>query len=172
MILREIAEHLGCAVRGDGEVEIRRVAGIERAGRGDLTFVANIRYLGHLAATRAFYADQLGCRVGRTSDRWIDFDFFGHQLSAHLAPGALGDATTNPVDGDDVPVRHFGAVLAWDDWHALAARLEAQGVAFRIRPHIRFQGQVGEQATFFVLDPSGNALEFKAFKDPARLFAT
>lgn len=125
-----------------------------------------------LAATRAFYADLLGCRVGRTSDRWIDFDFFGHQLSAHLAPGALGDATTNPVDGDDVPVRHFGAVLAWDDWHALAARLEAQGVAFRIRPHVRFQGQVGEQATFFVLDPSGNALEFKAFKDPARLFAT
>jgi extradiol dioxygenase family protein len=126
-----------------------------------------------LAATRAFYADLLGCRVGRTSDRWIDFDFFGHQLTAHLvSPSALGDVTTNPVDGDDVPVRHFGAVLPWDDWQALAARLEAQGVTFRIRPHVRFQGQVGEQATLFLLDPSGNALEFKAFKDPARLFAT
>lgn len=126
-----------------------------------------------LEPTRAFFADLLGCRVGRTSARWIDFDFFGHQLTAHLVSrSALGDETTNPVDGDDVPVRHFGAVLPWDAWHALAARLEARGVAFRIRPHIRFAGQVGEQATFFVLDPSGNAIEFKSFRDPSRLFAT
>jgi uncharacterized protein len=126
-----------------------------------------------LAATRAFFEGLLGCRVGRTSDRWIDFDFFGHQLSAHLVEGDAPFAvSTNPVDGDDVPVRHFGAVLPWQEWHDLAARLEARGTSFRIRPHIRFRGEVGEQATFFVLDPSGNALEFKAFKDPARLFAT
>lgn len=124
-----------------------------------------------LAATRAFFVDVLGCRVGRTSDAWIDFDFFGHQLSAHLV-GRNAAVGTNEVDGDDVPVRHFGVVLPWDAWHDLAGRLEARGVAFRIRPHLRFRGQVGEQATFFVEDPSGNALEFKAFKDPARLFAT
>jgi extradiol dioxygenase family protein len=124
-----------------------------------------------LAATRAFFVDVLGCAVGRTSDAWIDFDFFGHQLSAHLV-GSNAAVGTNEVDGDDVPVRHFGVVLPWEAWHAMARRLEDRGVAFRIRPHLRFQGQVGEQATFFVEDPSGNALEFKAFKDPARLFAT
>jgi uncharacterized protein len=125
-----------------------------------------------LAATRAFFVDVLGCGVGRASDRWIDLDFFGHQITAHLAPAAARTLSTHEVDGDDVPVRHFGAVLPWDAWHALARRLEARGTTFRIRPHIRFAGQVGEQATFFVEDPSGNALEFKAFKDPARLFAT
>lgn len=125
-----------------------------------------------LAATRAFYADLLGCGVGRESDAWIDFDFFGHQLSAHLVATRPDDAATSRVDDDDVPVRHFGVVLPWDEWEALAARLAARGVAFSIRPHVRFQGLAGEQATFFVLDPSGNALEFKAFRDPAQLFAT
>lgn len=125
-----------------------------------------------LAATRAFYADQLGCAVGREAERWIDFDFFGHQVSAHLRPEALRPAgdPTNPVDGDAVPVRHFGAVLPWADWEALAARLGAKGVAFLIAPRIRFAGTVGEQGTFFVQDPSGNALEFKSFRDPSRLF--
>ncbi|MCW8140467.1 MAG: VOC family protein [Planctomycetota bacterium] len=124
-----------------------------------------------LAATRAFYVGLLGCREGRASARWVDLDFFGHQLTAHLAPAALGDVATNPVDGDDVPVRHFGAVLPWDAWEALAARLAAAGARFRIPPHVRFQGQAGEQGTFFLEDPAGNALEFKSFRDPARLFA-
>jgi extradiol dioxygenase family protein len=121
-------------------------------------------------STRAFYVDVLGCRVGRSAERWIDFDFFGHQLSAHVADesGAVG---TNEVDGDDVPVRHFGVVLAWDAWHALADRLRARGVPFLIEPHIRFVGDPGEQATLFLCDPSGNAIEMKAFKDPEKLFA-
>jgi uncharacterized protein len=120
---------------------------------------------------RRFYVDVLGCGVGRCAERWIDFDFRGHQLSAHLMPEACGVARANEVDGDDVPVRHFGLVLEWNEWHGLAERLRARGTAFRIEPHIRFQGRVGEQATLFVLDPSGNAIEFKAFKDPSRLFA-
>jgi extradiol dioxygenase family protein len=121
--------------------------------------------------TRRYYVDVLGCREGRSAERWIDFDFRGHQLSAHLLPDACGAAQAHEVDGDDVPVRHFGLVLEWDEWHAFAQRLQGAGAQFRIEPHIRFQGKVGEQATFFVLDPSGNAIEFKAFKDPARLFA-
>lgn len=124
-----------------------------------------------LEATRAFYCGLLGCREGRSAPRWIDFEFFGHQLSAHLAPGAATAAATNPVDGDDVPVRHFGAVLPWEAWHELEARLRAAGARFRIEPRVRFRGEVGEQATLFLLDPSGNALEFKAFRDPGRLFA-
>ena len=124
-----------------------------------------------LEATRAFYGGLLGCREGRRHPTWVDFDFFGHQITAHLAPGAASAAGTNAVDGDDVPVRHFGAVLPWEAWHALEARLRAAGVGFRIAPRVRFPGQVGEQATLFLLDPSGNALEFKAFRDPARLFA-
>lgn len=131
-----------------------------------------------LAATRAFYVDVLGCRTGRESALWIDFDLHGHQISAHLSPGACRPAPpagreefVNEVDGDGVPVRHFGVVLAWDAWHALAERLRAAGTSFLIAPRIRFAGKVGEQATFFVEDPSGNALEFKSFRDPRRLFA-
>ncbi len=124
-----------------------------------------------LPAARAFYADTLGCGVGRTADRWIDFDFFGHQLSVHLAPGA-GEEARNAVDGDAVPVRHFGVVLAWEAWEALAERLRAAGVAFLIAPRVRFHGEVGEQGTFFIRDPAGNALEFKTFRDLASLFAT
>ncbi|MBN8611758.1 MAG: VOC family protein [Deltaproteobacteria bacterium] len=124
-----------------------------------------------LEATRRFYVEVLGCAVGREAERWIDFDFHGHQISAHLVDGALAPVETNGVDGDDVPTRHFGAVLAWDEWHRTADRLRDAGVGFLIAPHLRFVGEVGEQATFFLRDPSGNALEFKSFKDPSRLFA-
>jgi extradiol dioxygenase family protein len=124
-----------------------------------------------LDATRAFYEGLLGCRVGRTDALWIDFDFFGHQISAHLKPEETAPARTNAVDGDQVPVRHFGAILGWDDWHRLADRLKAAGATFIVEPHIRFKGEVGEQATFFILDPSGNALEFKSFRDMGRVFA-
>ncbi len=123
-----------------------------------------------LEAARRFYGGLLGLPEGRSAERWVDFDLFGHQLSAHLVDADEPPAT-NPVDGDDVPVRHFGAVLAWDDWHALAARLRAAGARFLIEPRVRFRGEVGEQATFFLRDPSGNALEFKSFRDPGRLFA-
>jgi extradiol dioxygenase family protein len=124
-----------------------------------------------LASARAFYGSLLGCPEGRSSDTWVDFDFHGHQIVAHLAPEACVGAATNAVDGDAVPVRHFGLVLPMDAWEALAARLEAAGVSFLVEPHVRFRGQVGEQATMFFLDPSGNALEMKAFADPSRLFA-
>jgi extradiol dioxygenase family protein len=124
-----------------------------------------------LSAARAFYGDLLGCPEGRSSNQWVDFDLHGHQIVAHLAPGECAGAATNPVDGDAVPVRHFGLVLPMDEWKALAERLRAAGVSFLIEPHVRFQGQVGEQATMFFLDPSGNALEMKAFADPSRLFA-
>lgn len=129
-----------------------------------------------LEATRRFYVEVLGCGVGREDrehvpSRWIDFDFHGHQISAHLVDGALAPTETNAVDGDDVPARHFGVVLPWEAWHAMAERLRAEGIAFLIEPHVRFAGQVGEQATLFLRDPSGNALEFKSFKDPSRLFA-
>lgn len=123
-----------------------------------------------LAATRAFYGGLLGCPEGRSSAEWIDFDLFGHQIVAHLAPPRAGDHH-NEVDGHDVPVPHFGVVLEWDEFHAFAARLKAQGVRFVIEPYIRFAGQVGEQATMFFRDPSGNALEFKAFQDRSQLFA-
>lgn len=123
-----------------------------------------------LESTRAFYEGILGARVGRSAERWIDFDLQGHQISAHVAPADT--VTTNPVDGDDVPVRHFGLILPWDAWQALADRLRGLGVAFLIEPHVRFRGEPGEQATLFVQDPSGNALEFKAFRDDASVFAT
>jgi uncharacterized protein len=123
-----------------------------------------------LESTRRFYGELLGCRIGRESQLWIDFDFFGHQLTAHCVPGSGAPPPTNPVDGKDVPIPHFGAVLEWETWHELAERLRAAGVTFVIEPYIRFAGQVGEQATMFLRDPSGNNLEFKAFKDPARLF--
>jgi hypothetical protein len=127
--------------------------------------------VGDLEATRRFYVETLGCAVGREDARWIDFDFFGHQITAHLVDDPAAANGTNPVDGDDVPVRHFGAILTWEAWHALADRLRGAGVRFTIEPRIRFEGQVGEQATFFLRDPSGNALELKSFKDPARIFA-
>lgn len=155
-----------------------------------------------LEAARTFYAGLLGCGVGRESDTWIDFDFFGHQVTVHLSPaetpltasgtaaphptrergslarigggrdaGVPREAATNPVDGKQVPVRHFGVILDWQAWHALAERLRRAGVDFLIEPYVRFRGQIGEQATLFVLDPSRNGLEFKAFKDESRLFA-
>ncbi|MEO1969509.1 MAG: VOC family protein [Sphingomonadaceae bacterium] len=124
-----------------------------------------------LAAARAFYGGVLGCREGRSSDEWIDFDFFGHQIVAHLAPGDAGDRASNHVDGHGVPVPHFGVVLAMADWRALAERLETAGVNFAIPPTIRFKGKPGEQATMFFRDPSGNALEIKAFENLASLFA-
>ena len=124
-----------------------------------------------LAQARAFYHDLLECPVGRESDRWIDFNFFGHQITAHLTESTAAVAT-NPVDGEAVPVRHFGAILDMPAWNALATRLEQADVAFLIRPQIRFAGQPGEQATLFIRDPSGNALEFKAFADSDRIFST
>lgn len=124
-----------------------------------------------LAAARGFYGGLLGCPEGRSSDHWIDFDFFGHQIVAHLAPARSGDAAVNHVDGHGVPVPHFGAVLGMAEWRVLAARLEAAGVEFAIAPTVRFAGQPGEQATMFFRDPSGNALEIKAFEDRGQLFA-
>lgn len=125
-----------------------------------------------LAAARAFYGGLLGCPEGRSSDQWVDFDFFGHQIVAHLVPRRSDDAATNPVDGHGVPVPHFGAVLPMGEWRGLAARLESAGMSFAIAPTIRFAGQAGEQATMFFRDPSGNAIEMKAFEDPGRLFAS
>lgn len=124
-----------------------------------------------LETSRAFYGRVLGCSEGRSSDEWVDFNFFGHQLVAHLVASSEPLAGSNHVDGDDVPVPHFGVVLPMDEWQTLAAKLTAAGIEFVVEPHIRFKGQVGEQATMFFLDPSGNALEFKAFEDPTRLFA-
>ena len=125
-----------------------------------------------IETARAFYGGLLGCAEGRSSDEWVDFNLFGHQLVCHQVASTAADATpTNPVDGHDVPVPHFGVVLGWEDWHALAERLQARQTKFVLEPHIRFKGQVGEQATLFLLDPCGNALEFKAFKDIGQLFA-
>ena len=124
----------------------------------------------NLAEARAFYGDVLGCTEGRSASDWVDFDFHGHQIVAHLAP-AEAAATTNLVDGEDVPVRHFGLILTLDDWGVLAERLRGAGTRFIIEPQTRFVGQPGEQATMFLTDPSGNALEFKAFDDDNRIFA-
>jgi extradiol dioxygenase family protein len=121
--------------------------------------------------TRNFFGDLLGCEIGRSTDRWIDFNFFGHHLSAHVTADELKNVQTNEVDGKKVPVRHFGAILERQQWHDLADKLKAHGVEFIIEPYIRYKGEVCEQATMFFLDPSGNALEFKAFKDQAQLFA-
>lgn len=123
-----------------------------------------------LEAARAFYGGLLGCPEGRSDDHWIDFDFFGHQIVAHLAD-VPARKSSNPVDGHDVPVPHFGAVLSMEDWKALADRLSDAETRFVIEPTVRFAGQPGEQATMFFLDPSGNALEIKAMRDPAKLFA-
>lgn len=127
-----------------------------------------------LDASRRFYGGILGCPEGRSSDRWIDFDLFGHQIVAHLVDDQAPheDADSNAVDGHDVPVPHFGVVLEWSAWHALADRLRSHGIEFVIEPYVRFEGRPGEQATMFFNDPSGNALEFKSFRDPGQLFAT
>ena len=124
-----------------------------------------------LQETLLFYTEVLGCSTGRTSDHWIDFDFFGHQVVAHLSPEEAGLAAQNDVDGDKVPVRHFGVVLEMEQWEDLAKRLRDLDIEFIIEPHVRFKGMPGEQATMFFLDPSGNALEFKAFRDRSQLFA-
>ena len=124
-----------------------------------------------LAGARSFYGGLFGCPEGRSSAEWVDFDFFGHQLVAHLDPAKRQHVHHNEVDGKDVPVPHFGVVMEWGAWQSLAERLRVRGTRFEIEPDIRFAGQVGEQATMFLYDPSGNALEFKAFKDPSRLFA-
>ncbi len=118
-----------------------------------------------------FYHGLLGCPLGRQATSWVDFNFFGNQISAHLISGHLTGAETNPVDGDKVPVRHFGAILEWQEWEILGDRLDKAGVTFIIRPRVRFKGKTGEQGTFFVLDPSGNALEFKTFQSKASIFA-
>lgn len=125
-----------------------------------------------LAEARRFYGAIMGCTEGRSSEEWVDFDFYGHQIVAHRAPGEAGDRASNHVDGHGVPVPHFGVVLAMTDWQDLAERLEAAGTEFAIPPTIRFKGKPGEQATMFFRDPSGNALEMKAFADDAMLFAT
>lgn len=124
-----------------------------------------------LKLARAFYGETLGCPEGRSSEDWIDFNFYGHQIVAHLAPQETRQAQRNTVDTHGVPVRHFGIVLPMPEWEAMAGRLRAKGVRFLIEPYIRFKGQPGEQATMFFLDPSGNALEIKAFADIATLFA-
>ena len=126
-----------------------------------------------LDRARTFYGQTLGCPEGRSSAEWIDFDLFGHQIVAHLAPKAPVEQGRhhNPVDGHAVPVPHFGVVLTMDQWHALADRLKSAGQKFEIEPYIRFKGQNGEQATMFFYDPSGNALEFKAFADMSQVFA-
>jgi uncharacterized protein len=133
-----------------------------------------------LAAARAFYGRLLGCPEGRSNDRWVDFDLAGHQIVAHLVKRTPQDCDTGPVpdsenqtnevDGDAVPARHFGLVLEWSAWEALVARLRAAETQFLVPPRVRFRGEAGEQGTLFLTDPSGNALEFKAFRDPARLF--
>lgn len=125
-----------------------------------------------LETTRRFYVDVLGCGVGRESEHWIDFNFHGHQIVAHRVPAqALGEAFRNPVDGESIPAFHFGVVLAMEAWSRLAERLRLASIPFLVEPSVRFEGRAGEQATMFIRDPSGNALEFKAFRDPAMLFA-
>ncbi len=124
----------------------------------------------NLEKTREFYTKTLGCNEGRSSDRWIDFDMYGHQVVAHLID-KVEKVQTNPVDGDDVPASHFGVILDMKDWESLSARLKSSGMKFIIEPHIRFRGELGEQATMFFLDPCGNALEFKAFKSDSMIFA-
>ena len=126
-----------------------------------------------LSAARAFYSEVLGLEEGRSSDQWVDFDIYGHQLVIHEHPKTdyQQAVNTNAVDGHEVPVPHFGVVLEWDEWEQLASRLENRKIDFAIEPYIRFKGAVGEQATMFFYDPCGNALEFKAFKDRGQLFA-
>lgn len=123
-----------------------------------------------LNATRAFMLDVLEAGLGRESDRWVDFNFFGHQITAHLVDDGK-EMATNPVDGKSIPAFHFGVVLSWNDWEALADRMRAYRIGFLVEPYVRFKGETGEQGTFFVKDPGGAALEFKTFKDMDQLFA-
>ena len=125
----------------------------------------------NLDECRTVYREVLNCEEGRSSDHWVDFNLFGHQLVIHFKPKSKDALHSNPVDGKDVPVPHYGVVLPWDTFQTFAKELEAKGIQFIIEPYIRFEGQVGEQATMFFLDPAGNALEFKAFKDMGQLFA-
>ena len=125
----------------------------------------------NVTTNRAFYRDVLGCLEGRSSDHWVDFNFFGHQLVIHYKESKKEEVHSNPVDGHDVPVPHFGIVLGWQQWHDFAKRLKQHDIKFIIEPYIRFKGEVGEQATLFFKDPSGNALEFKAFRNIDQLFA-
>ena len=125
-----------------------------------------------LTETHQFYPQILGCSTGRSSDHWIDFNMWGHQVVAHLSPDEAKESSKNAVDGHGVPVRHFGVILSMEEWEALAERVKTAGVRFIIEPYIRFKGEAGEQATMFFLDPSGNALEFKAFADKSQIFAT
>lgn len=125
----------------------------------------------NLEKTRQFYHELLGCQIGRTSDRWIDFNFWGNQITAHLVEETDSLAPTNHVDGQNVPVKHFGAILKMEEWQSLAEKLKEAGIVFIIEPYIRFRGETGEQATMFFLDPSGNAIEFKSFKDFDQIFA-
>lgn len=122
-----------------------------------------------LDQTRSFYRDVLGFEEGRSSDHWVDFNFYGHQFVIHMLEGK-SESSSNPVDGKSVPVPHFGVVLNWDDWEGLAERLKSRGTKFVIEPYVRFEGEIGEQATMFFQDPSGNSLEFKAFKDDSQIF--
>jgi extradiol dioxygenase family protein len=124
-----------------------------------------------LAKARAFYGGLLGCPEGRSAPEWVDFDFFGHQIVAHLTTGGRGVERTNPVDGEQIPVRHFGAILSVELWKNIAARLSAASIEFLVEPRVRFEGEPGEQHTLFVKDPSGNAIEFKAFADDDMVFA-
>ena len=125
----------------------------------------------NIESTKFFYKEVLGCKIGREDKKWVDFNFFGHQLSAHLKPDELKKTKENPVDGKSVPVRHFGVILPWEKWESLSKKLIKINTEFIIEPYVRFEGEVGEQATMFFLDPSGNALEFKSFKDSSQIFA-
>ena len=125
----------------------------------------------NIQSTKFFYKEVLGCEIGREDKKWVDFNFFGHQLSAHLKPDELKKTKENPVDGKSVPVRHFGVILPWEKWQLLSKKLIKINTEFIIEPYVRFEGEVGEQATMFFLDPSGNALEFKSFKDSSQVFA-
>ena len=126
----------------------------------------------NIQETKDFYGNVLGCKIGREDKKWVDFNFFGHQLYAHVKPDELNNTKKNEVDGKSVPVRHFGVILTWEDWNILSEKLKSIGTSFIIDPYIRFEGEVGEQGTMFFLDPSGNALEFKTFKDPSQIFAS
>ena len=124
-----------------------------------------------LEATRLFFCDTLGCTMGRSAESWIDFNFFGHQITAHQINQRDAPVHTNMVDGKEIPSNHFGVILDWDQWHALLLRLSKANVEFLLKPNVRFEGQIGEQATLILKEPSGNALEFKAFKDRSQIFA-
>ena len=123
-----------------------------------------------LEEARDFYVNTLGCSIGRESDQWIDFNLYGHQVVAHLSPNEIKDESRNQVDGDEVPVRHFGVILENNEWQKLVDRLKTKGEDFLIEPRVRFEGKSGEQRTLFILDPSGNALEFKSFADDDHIF--